>query len=133
MNNNVIIQTTSSDFPSFIENGCYYVDKTMLVKDIVSRDRQVSLYTRPRRFGKSLNQSMLQAFFDVQTAEKNARLFDNLAISSEKELCEKHQGKYPVIKLSFASVVRNTLNDNLNELATKIKFSMSPFFSLINS
>ena len=132
MNNNVIIQTTSSNFPSFIENGCYYVDKTLLVKDIVSRARQVSLYTRPRRFGKSLNQSMLQAFFDVQNAEMNAHLFDNLAISSEKEICEKHQGKYPVIKLSFASLVMNTIDENFEQLFWKLEEGLTPFRSILN-
>ena len=131
MNNNVIIQTSSSDFPSFIENGCYYVDKTLLVKDIVSRERQVSLYTRPRRFGKSLNQSMLQAFFDIQNAEKNARLFDNLAISSEKALYEKHQGKYPVIKLSFSSAIMNTVEENINQLKISLKNGLSSFYNLL--
>ncbi|MBQ7651785.1 MAG: AAA family ATPase, partial [Victivallales bacterium] len=132
MGNNVIIQTTSSDFPSFLEDGCYYVDKTLLVKDIVNGARQVSLFTRPRRFGKSLNQSMLQAFFDVQTAEKNAHLFDNLAISSDKELCEKHQGKYPVIKLSFASVVMDTAEKNFEQLFWKLKEGLDPFYSILN-
>ncbi len=64
----VHIQTSSSDFPQFIEDGSYYVDKTLLVQEIIEQNRQVVLYTRPRRFGKSLNQNMLQAFFDVQTA-----------------------------------------------------------------
>ena len=131
--NMVHIQTSSSDFPQFIEDGSYYVDKTLLVQEIVEQNRQVVLYTRPRRFGKSLNQNMLQAFFDVQTAEKYRHLFDGLAISRNKKLCEKHQGKYPVIKLSFASVTMNAFEDNRRQLATILKRTLWLFFRIIKS
>ncbi|MBR4221314.1 MAG: AAA family ATPase [Victivallales bacterium] len=129
----VHIQTSSSDFPQFIEDGSYYVDKTLLVQEIIEQNRQVVLYTRPRRFGKSLNQNMLQAFFDVQTAEKYKHLFDGLAISKNTKLCEKHQGKYPVIKLSFASATMKSFEDNRLQLATILKKTLWPFFRIINS
>ena len=129
----VHIQTSSSDFPQFIEDGSYYVDKTLLVQEIIEQNRQVALYMRPRRFGKSLNQNMLQAFFDVQTAEKYKHLFDGLAISKNTKLCEKHQGKYPVIKLSFASATMKSFEDNRLQLATILKKTLWPFFRIINS
>ena len=127
------IQTSSSDFPRFIQDGSYYVDKTLLVQEIVEQNREVSLYTRPRRFGKSLNQSMLQAFFDVQTATQYQHLFDGLAISKNRELCERHQGKYPVIKLSFAPATRGTTEKNCQELTHRFKEAMQPFVQLLSA
>ena len=129
----VHIQTSSSDFPQFIEDGSYYVDKTLLVQEIIEQNRQVALYMRPRRFGKSLNQNMLQAFFDIQTADQYKHLFDGLAISKNTKLCEKHQGKYPVIKLSFASATMKSFEDNRLQLATILKKTLWPFFRIINS
>ena len=127
----VQIQTSSSDFPQFIEDGSYYVDKTLLVQEIVEQNRQVALYTRPRRFGKSLNQSMLQAFFNVQTAAQYEHLFDGLAISQNKELCEKHQGKYPVIKLSFARACTNSFDNNSLKIAKCIQDAIYAYSDVI--
>ena len=125
------IQTSSSDFPRFIQDGSYYVDKTLLVQEIVKQNREVSLYVRPRRFGKSLNQSMLQAFFDVQTATQYRHLFDGLAIERNRKLCVQHQGKYPVIKLSFASATTETFEDNCQELAMSIQNAAYAFKDII--
>ena len=133
MSTPIKIQTSSSNFPSFIEDGSYYVDKTLLVQEIVEQNREVALYARPRRFGKSLNQSMLQAFFDIQTADEYKHLFDGLAISRNKEFCKKHQGKYPVIKLSFASAVRGEFDQNCQEIARNIKEALSPFAPIVAS
>ena len=127
------IQTSSSDFPRFIQDGSYYVDKTLLVQEIVEMNREVSLYTRPRRFGKSLNQSMLQAFFDVQTASQYQHLFDGLAIARNRKLCEQHQGKYPVIKLSFAPATRGSVEKNCQELTHQFKEAMQPFVQLLSA
>lgn len=79
----------------------YYVDKTMLIKEFLDKKPLVSLFTRPRRFGKTLNMSMLKCFFEIGT---DVTLFDDLYISGKKELCEKYMGKYPVIFLSLKDV-----------------------------
>ncbi len=76
----------------------YYVDKTGLIKDLLENWGEVNLFTRPRRFGKSLNMSMLKSFFEIGT---DAALFDGLAISEEKDLCERYLGRFPVISISL--------------------------------
>ena len=78
----------NTDFKEIRETGLYYIDKTMLIDQLVGQSAaKVTLFTRPRRFGKSLNMSMLQHFFDIR--ENNKELFDGLAISKNKELCKK--------------------------------------------
>ncbi len=88
-------------FSKIIQNGYYYIDKTNMIRDLLNSKSEVTLFTRPRRFGKSLNMDMLKTFFKEGT---DISLFDGLAISNEKELCEKYQGKYPVISLSLKDV-----------------------------
>ncbi|KLO22957.1 ATPase AAA [Marinitoga sp. 1197] len=87
-----------SDFKTVIEDNAYYIDKSMLIKEIITGGR-VILITRPRRFGKTLNISMLEYFF--KNDEDNKHLFENLKIYEEKEIIEKHLNKYPVIYLTF--------------------------------
>ena len=91
------------DFKEIIDIGYYFVDKTLLIKDLIDNRAKVSLITRPRRFGKTLNMSMIQRFFE-NTKESNAYLFENLKISKEGEQYLKYQGKYPVITLSLKSL-----------------------------
>lgn len=79
----------------------YYVDKTVMIRDLIQRWGEVNLFTRPRRFGKSLNMSMLKSFFEIGT---DPLLFDGLKISKEKVLCEKYMGKFPVISISLKDV-----------------------------
>ena len=79
----------------------YYIDKTRMIKELLSSRSEVNLFTRPRRFGKSLNMSMLKNFFE---SGSDKRIFEGLEISREKELCEKYMGKFPVISLSLKSV-----------------------------
>lgn len=79
----------------------YYVDKKGMVKDLLLNMSEVTLFTRPRRFGKSLNMSMLQSFFEIGT---DPTLFDGLNISQETALCDEHMGKYPVISISLKSM-----------------------------
>lgn len=79
----------------------YYVDKTVMIRDLIQRWGEVNLFTRPRRFGKSLNMSMLKAFFEIGG---NRALFDGLKISEEKEICEEYMGKFPVISISLKDV-----------------------------
>jgi len=89
------------DFREIRTEGFYYVDKTGLIKDLLSNWGKVNLFTRPRRFGKSLNMSMLKYFFEPGG---NRALFDNLEISRETEICEDYMGKFPVISVSLKGI-----------------------------
>ena len=80
---------------------CYYVDKTKLIEQLLENWSKVNLFTRPRRFGKTLNMSMLKSFFEIGT---DATLFDGLYISHNKEFCRKYMGKYPVVCLSLKGI-----------------------------
>lgn len=88
-------------FEKIIHGGYYYLDKTLFIRELLMSHGEVNLFTRPRRFGKTLNMSMLRAFFDAGT---DRTLFDGLNIRKEKELCETYQGKYPVIFLSLKGI-----------------------------
>ena len=92
----------TSDFEEVRKNGLYYVDKTLLIKDLIRFSSKVTLFTRPRRFGKTLTMSMLQNFFDVQKDSKE--LFDGLKISKESEIYEKYRNQYPAIFVTLRSV-----------------------------
>ncbi len=91
----------TEDFKELRQHNFYYIDKTALIKELFDNYSEVSLFTRPRRFGKSLTMSMLRHFFEIGT---DKTLFDNLTISKEKALCEAHMGQYPVIFISLKSV-----------------------------
>lgn len=88
-------------FEEIRKEGYYYVDKTAMLKDLLYRRSKVNLFTRPRRFGKSLNMSMLKCFLEIG-CDKN--LFDGLKISEDRELCEQYMGKFPVISISLKDV-----------------------------
>ncbi len=89
------------DFEKLRVKNCYYVDKTRLIRDLLNNWSDVTLFTRPRRFGKTLNMSMLSHFF---SPDGDKSIFDGLAISKEKELCERYMGKYPVIFLTLKDI-----------------------------
>ena len=89
------------DFKKLRREDFYYIDKTSLIRDLLNNWGEVNLFTRPRRFGKTLNMSMLKNFFEIG-ADKS--LFDGLAISREISLCEKYSGKFPVISISLKGV-----------------------------
>ena len=89
------------NFEEFSTENFYYADKTLFIKELLQNWGKVNLFTRPRRFGKSLNMSMLKCFFEIGS---NPLLFDGLKIIQEKELCEKYMGKFPVISISLKSV-----------------------------
>ena len=86
------------DFQEIRRLGFYYVDKTKLIEQLLENWGKVNLFTRPRRFGKTLNMSMLRYFFEIGT---DRTLFDGLYISQNKQLCEEYMGKFPVIFLSL--------------------------------
>ena len=100
------IQKGNSDFKYIVGNNGYFVDKTLLVKEFHENDDHVLLIPRPRRFGKTLNLSMIEHFFDINKKE-SASLFTEFKISAEKGFCQAHQNKYPVINLSLKSVRGN--------------------------
>ena len=94
------------NFERMIKEEYYYVDKSMLIEDILVNRAAVTLFTRPRRFGKTLNMSMLKYFFDIENKDKNRKLFENLKISGSKYINE--QGKYPVIFISLKDLKADT-------------------------
>lgn len=101
MNEMKMLPVGVDSFEKIRKNNYYYVDKTHLIEQIISNFSEVTLFTRPRRFGKTLNMSMLKCFFEIGS---NPSLFDGLYISSNTVLCEEYMGKYPVIFLSLKSI-----------------------------
>ena len=101
MENTLKLPAGIEDFKEIRKRGYYYVDKSKLIEQLVETGGKVTLFTRPRRFGKTLNMSMLRSFFETGT---DASLFDDLYISGNKEICDEYMGKYPVIFLSLKDV-----------------------------
>ena len=95
-----------SDFKHLIEEDFYYFDKTKFIDEIIKDGAKVKLFTRPRRFGKTLNMSMLKYFFDIKKADENRKLFRDLYI--EKTDSFKEQGQYPVIFITMKDLKKNT-------------------------
>ncbi|VYU06031.1 AAA family ATPase [Clostridium butyricum] len=104
------IQVGTSNFKEMIEENHYFVDKSLLIKEFVQNGAKVILTPRPRRFGKTLNMSMLKYFFDIENKEENKDLFKGLKIENEKEIM-KMQGEYPVIFLSFKNEKYTTFEE----------------------
>ena len=112
-----------SDFKKIIEGDFYYFDKTKLIEEIINDGSEVKLFTRPRRFGKTLNMSMLKYFFDIENKEENKEIFKNLYI--EKTEAFKEQGQYPVIFLSLKDLKALTWE----QMEKAIKSAISRLFS----
>ena len=112
-----------SDFKHLIEEDFYYFDKTKFIDEIIKDGAQVKLFTRPRRFGKTLNMSMLKYFFDIKKADENRKLFKDLYI--EKTESFKEQGQYPVVFLSLKDLKARTWE----EMERKIIITLSDFLS----
>lgn len=108
----------------------YYVDKTLMIRDLIQRWGEVNLFTRPRRFGKSLNMSMLKAFFEIGG---NRALFDGLKISEEKEICEEYMGKFPVISISLKDVEGSDYDVARTLLCSVIGNEALRFYELLKS
>ena len=102
------------DFERIINEDYYYVDKTLLIEELLINRAPVTLFTRPRRFGKTLNMSMIKYFFDVKNKEENKKLFENLKISNSEYMSE--QGKYPVIFISLKDLKGNSWEECLKRL-----------------
>ena len=108
----------------------YYVDKTRLIIDLLKNWGEVNLFTRPRRFGKTLNMSMLKSFFEIGT---DKTLFDGLAISEEKELCEAYMGKFPVVFVSLKDVDGLTFENAYGKLRDILRAEISRLSFLMQS
>ena len=106
------------DFRKIIKEDCYYVDKTKFIEAILEDASNVKLFTRPRRFGKTLNMSMLKYFFDVRESEENRELFNGLDIEKSKYIDE--QGKYPTILISLKSIKYETWEESLEQLKSLV-------------
>ena len=102
------------DFKELMQDEYYYVDKTLLIDEMLMNKSKVTLFTRPRRFGKTLNMSMLKYFFDVKDKEENKKLFENLKVSDSEYMSE--QGKYPVIFISLKDLKGDTWEECLKRL-----------------
>ena len=107
------------DFKKLIENNAYYIDKTKFIADILNDAAEVKLFTRPRRFGKTLNMSTLKYFFDIQNKDENRKLFNGLDIEKSQYISE--QGKYPVIFISMKGIKAPNWEDYLFQIKTLIK------------
>ena len=114
MSTNKPIPIGIEDFKRLIDNGYYFIDKTLMIKDLIDKKSMVNLYTRPRRFGKTLNMSMLRRYFE-QTNEDNSYLFNGLAISEAGEKYKSYMGQYPVISISLKSMEQETFELSFTE------------------
>ena len=123
----------NSNFNKIIENDLYFVDKSFLIKNIVDSKSEVLLFTRPRRFGKTLNMNMLKSFFEIENAEKNKKCFQELAISSAGEKYAELQGKYPVIFLSFKDIKFTNWEDSFYDFKAIIRAETAKFQYLLTS
>ena len=118
------------DFQEIRRLGFYYIDKTKLIEQLLEQWGKVNLFTRPRRFGKTLNMSMLHCFFEIGT---DKTLFDNLYISKRKDFCEEYMGKFPVVFLTMKGVEGNTFEKAKAKLSKLVALEAERFCFLKNS
>ena len=118
------------DFKKIRKSDFYYVDKTKLIEKLINNCGKVNIFTRPRRFGKSLNMSMLKCFFGIGA---DTSLFDDLYISNNKELCEKYLGKYPVISLTLKDIEGLNFDEALSNFVELIGHEANRFDFLLDS
>jgi len=108
------ILTGADSFEKIIEGNFFYIDKTLFIKELLENRGEVTLITRPRRFGKTLNMSMLRSFFDINRDSKC--FFDGLKIMEHSDVVEKYMNKYPVVFLTLKNVELATYNDSLQKI-----------------
>ena len=119
------------DFRKIIKEDCYYFDKTNWIEELLKDRTQIKLFTRPRRFGKTLNMSTLKYFFDVKNAEENRKLFKDLYI--EKSEYFKEQGQYPVIFISLKDLKKNTWEECFFEIKELLRNLYNDFYYIRES
>ena len=117
-------------FEKLRKNQFYYVDKTMLIAEFLENWGEVTLFTRPRRFGKTLTMSMLKSFFEIGC---DRTLFDGLAISREKALCEEFMGRFPVIFITLKEIAQKTYEESKEQLQMVIGTEAERFGFLAKS
>ena len=133
MKNSKTIKKGSSDFKTIIEDNGYFVDKTMLIKEFFEDSSYTLLIPRPKRFGKTLNLSMIEHFFDIQKPE-SAKLFTDFKITKETDFCSEHQNKYPVINISLKGIKETSWDKCLNKFKSQIsKFQIYRYYSRIKT
>ncbi len=120
------------DFKEIIDKGYYFVDKTSIIRDILDSGSKVVLFTRPRRFGKTLNMSMLRRYFG-KTADDNSYLFDGLRISEAGEKYHKYMGQYPVISISLKSMKQPTFDESFRQFKEIIADKFERHHDLLNN
>ena len=118
------------DFKEIRRQGFYYIDKTRLIEQLLDSWGKVNLFTRPRRFGKTLNMSMLRNFFTVGTDQT---LFDGLHISQRRDLCDEYMGRFPVVSLTLKGVDGLTFEKAKNKLLKLVALEADRFDFLKNS
>ena len=118
MNQTLKLPVGIENFEDIRKLGFYYIDKTKLIEQLLQNWGKVNLFTRPRRFGKTLNMSMLRTFFEIGMDKS---LFEGLYISKNKELCDEYMGKYPVIFLSLKGIDGLTFEEAIIRITTIIK------------
>lgn len=130
MDNKLKLPVGIENFEEIRKSGFYYIDKTRLIDQLLQNWGKVNLFTRPRRFGKTLNMSMLKSFFEIGT---DTSLFEGLYISNNTELCNEYMGKYPVIFLSLKGVDGLTFSKSKEMLSEIIKEEADRHYYLKNS
>ena len=130
MENRLKLPVGIENFEEIRRNQYYYIDKTKLIKQLFDSLGKVSLFTRPRRFGKTLNMSMLKSFFEIGT---DPSLFDGLYISKNQDLCKQHLGQYPVIFLSLKGVEGLSFSEARRRCIQLIKREAERFYVLKDS
>ncbi len=119
MENKKTLKIGRSNFELIVKNNHYFVDKTMLIYNFYHNANDIILIPRPKRFGKTLNLSMIEHFFDIRK-EKSAKLFSEFEIAKEKEFCKKHQNQYPVINISLKSIKEDSWDNCLKKFKSII-------------
>ncbi len=132
MGNMKTLKIGNSDFKQIVENNHYFVDKTSLIYDFFTSSSYISLMPRPKRFGKTLNLSMIEYFFDVNTKDC-AKLFSEFEISNKREFCEQHQNQYPLINISLKDVKETTWENCLEGLKKTISDLYQKYIFLLKS
>lgn len=125
-----ILPVGTDDFKEARKENFYYIDKTGFVSELLKNRGKVNLFTRPRRFGKTLNMSMLKSFFEIGTDKS---VFDGLIISKEAELCEKHMGQYPVIAITLKQITGEDYKTAENNIWSCISNEARRFSFLLQS
>ena len=108
------IYTGAESFEELIEGDYFYIDKTLFIKELLENKGKATLITRPRRFGKTMNMSMLESFFDINVDSK--ALFDGLGIMKQTDIVEKHMNKYPVVFLTLKNIEEDTYEEAIGKI-----------------